>query len=65
MGIISIEKADRLFWLGRYAERVLTTLVAFFDFYDEMIDGDEKAYSRIRSISHSLQPSPSWSRCRI
>ena len=44
MGIISIEKADRLFWLGRYAERVLTTLVAFFDFYDEMIDGDEKAY---------------------
>ena len=44
MGIISIEKADRLFWLGRYAERVLTTLVAFFDFYDEMIDGYEKAY---------------------
>lgn len=44
MGIISVEKADRLFWLGRYAERVLTTLITFFDFYDEMIDGDEEAY---------------------
>lgn len=44
MGIISIEKADHLFWLGRYAERVLTTLITFFDFYDEMIDGNEEAY---------------------
>lgn len=44
MGIISIEKADHLFWLGRYAERVLTTLTTFFDFYDEMIDGNEEAY---------------------
>ncbi len=44
MGVISIEKADRLFWLGRYGERVLTTLITFFDFYDEMIDGDEEAY---------------------
>lgn len=46
MGIISVEKADRLFWMGRYAERVLTTLVTFFDFYDEMIDGDGEAYKR-------------------
>ena len=44
MGAISIEKANRLFWLGRYAERVLTTLITYFEFYDEMIDGDEKAY---------------------
>lgn len=44
MGAISIEKADRMFWLGRYAERVLTTLITYFDFYDEMIDGDEEAY---------------------
>ena len=44
MGAISIEKADRLFWLGRYTERVLTTLITYFDFYDEMIDGDEEAY---------------------
>lgn len=26
MGIISVEQADRLYWLGRYAERVYTTL---------------------------------------
>lgn len=44
MGAISIEKADRLFWLGRYGERVLTTLMTYFEFYDEMIDGDEEAY---------------------
>ncbi len=46
MGIISIEKADRLFWIGRYTERVFTTLVTFFDFFDEMIDGDPLAYRR-------------------
>lgn len=44
MGAISVEKADRLFWLGRYGERVLTTLITYFDFYDKMIDGDEDAY---------------------
>ena len=44
MGAISIEKANRLFWLGRYAERVLTTLITYFEFYDEMIDGDKEAY---------------------
>ena len=26
MGIISVDQADRLFWLGRYSERVYTTL---------------------------------------
>lgn len=44
MGIISVEKADRLFWLGRYTERVLTTLITFFDYYDKMIDGDQDQY---------------------
>ena len=38
MGIISIEQADRLFWLGRYSERVFTTLNLFFKSYDRMID---------------------------
>ena len=37
MGIISIEKADHLYWLGRYAERVYTTLRVFFHIYDHMI----------------------------
>lgn len=44
MGIISVEKADRLYWLGRYTERVFTTIKFFFDTYDEMIDADEVAY---------------------
>ena len=44
MGIISIEKADHLFWLGRYTERVFTTLQTFFKYFDRMLDMDEKAY---------------------
>lgn len=41
MGIISIEKADHLFWLGRYTERVFTTLRKFFHIYDHMIENVE------------------------
>ena len=44
MGIISIEKADHLFWLGRYTERVFTTLRMFFKYFDEMLDMDNRAY---------------------
>lgn len=44
MGIISIEKADHLFWLGRYTERVFTTLRMFFKHFDEMLDMDNRAY---------------------
>lgn len=44
MGIISLEKADHLYWIGRYTERVFTTLVTFFDYYDQMIDTDFNAY---------------------
>lgn len=44
MGIISIEKADHLFWLGRYAERVFTTLETFMKYFDQMLDMDDGAY---------------------
>lgn len=44
MGIISIEHTDRLYWLGRYTERVYTTLRLFATSYDEMIDRAEKSY---------------------
>lgn len=44
MGIISIEKADHLFWLGRYTERVFTTLRMFFKYFDEMLDMDNRVY---------------------
>ena len=45
MGTISIEHGDRLFWLGRYAERVFSTLKALEDLYDNSIDGRPECYT--------------------
>ena len=39
MGIISVDRADRLFWLGRYTERVYTTIRLYSNSFDELIDG--------------------------
>ena len=44
MGIISLEQADRLYWLGRYAERVYTTLNIYSRSYDTMIDEITDSY---------------------
>lgn len=44
MGTVSLEKMNHLFWLGRYSERVYTTLLMFDKYYDIMIDQDERAY---------------------
>lgn len=44
MGIISVENTDRLYWLGRYSERVYTTLRVFSELYDSMIDLSEDEY---------------------
>ena len=46
MGIMSVEKFHHLFWLGRYTERVFSTLRIFCKYYDKMIDNDidETAY---------------------
>lgn len=41
MGVISVEQTDRLYWLGRYAERVYTTMKLYFRTYDTMIDAGE------------------------
>lgn len=38
MGTISLEHGDHLYWLGRYTERVFTTLKALQELYDKMID---------------------------
>ena len=38
MGIISVEQADRLYWLGRYVERVYTTVKMYAQGFDQMID---------------------------
>ena len=44
MGIISVEQADHLYWLGRYTERVYTTLKIFSKRFDALIDGVENSY---------------------
>lgn len=45
MGIISVEQLDRLYWLGRYVERVYTTTCLYSTRYDIMIDGDSTSYA--------------------
>lgn len=47
MGVISLEQTDRLYWLGRYTERVYTTIRLFFQEFDQMIDADENYYQEI------------------
>lgn len=46
MGIISLAQADHLYWLGRYSERVYTTLQFYAKSFDLMIDGQEDYYPR-------------------
>lgn len=41
---ISAMKANRLYWLGRYEERVYMTLHLLRQCYDKMIDGDAADY---------------------
>lgn len=44
MGIKSIENTDRLYWLGRYSERVYTTLRLYGEKFDSMIETGEDGY---------------------
>lgn len=46
MGIISVEQADHLYWLGRYTERVYTTLRFYSQSYDTMIDEKVDSYEK-------------------
>lgn len=50
-----LSKASRLFWLGRYYERVAATLTYLWSWYDKMIDGtppDCKAFCQALEISY-------------
>ncbi len=40
--VITADKANRLFWLGRYAERVYISLHLLRRYYDRVLDGDTK-----------------------
>ncbi len=44
MGIITLENLDRLVWLGRYTERVNSTIHIFFEGLDTYIDGNNTFY---------------------
>ena len=45
MGIISVEQTDRLYWHGRYSERVYTTLRLYSESYDRLIDMESYDYA--------------------
>ncbi|MGN0754195.1 MAG: alpha-E domain-containing protein [Aristaeellaceae bacterium] len=40
MGIVSLMNTDKLYWLGRYSERVYTTIRLFGESFDQLIEGD-------------------------
>lgn len=44
MGIISVKQADSLLWLGRYTERVYTTIKMYNQSFDRMIDEEKDSY---------------------
>ena len=43
--VISATKANRLYWLGRYEDRVYMTLHLLNKCYDKMIDGQPDEYT--------------------
>ena len=45
MGTVSLSKQNRLFWLGRYSERVYTSIQMMQEQYDRLIDGDGMDYA--------------------
>lgn len=44
MGIITLNKQNRLFWLGRYSERVYSTINLILKEYDNLLDGASVDY---------------------
>lgn len=44
MGVKSVENTDRLYWLGRYSERVYTTIKLYRQRFDSMIEEDTAGY---------------------
>ncbi len=46
MGIISLEKSQQMYWLGRYTERVFTTLQAYTILFDETVDERQVVYDK-------------------
>lgn len=49
MGTITAININNLYWLGRYVERVFTTLNSFFKYADRFIEGGQAAYEKYLS----------------
>lgn len=49
--LITKSKVENLYWLGRYTERVFTTLSTFLPFYDRVMDTDVDSF---RPFAHAL-----------
>lgn len=45
MGTVTLSKQNRLFWLGRYAERAYTTIQVMLRQYDRLIDQEGMDYA--------------------
>lgn len=46
MGTFSLTRQNRLYWLGRYTERVVTTIYYMTEIYDDLIDGSSIEYKK-------------------
>ena len=46
MGAISLEKSQQMYWLGRYTERVFTTLQSYLLLFDETVDERQVVYDK-------------------
>lgn len=47
MGPLTVDKADHIFWLGRYVERVFTMLRDFYEYSDDQVDENPNAYREL------------------
>ena len=56
--IISASKANQLYWLGRYQERVYMTLHFLRKCYDQMIDGNPESYHTLREMLDPMHNYP-------
>lgn len=55
MGVKSVEHIDRLYWLGRYSERVYTTIKLYGKRFDSMIEeADQEAVEDYGEFCRSL-----------
>ncbi len=46
MGAISLEKSQQMFWLGRYTERVFTTMQSYLLLFDATVDERQVVYDK-------------------